>query len=87
MNMDQTPIPFTCHLNRSWMKRGSCIIHIIGSMPDTKKATLAATCTMSDKMLPLLLIFKKAEDGRIANKEVSMLPQMELYAMQKSMDG
>ena len=83
VNMDQTPIPFTFHSNRTWTKRGSRTIHIVGSTSDTKRATLAATCTMSGKMLPPLLIFKGSQNGRIAQKELLKFPEMGFYATQK----
>ena len=83
VKMDQTLIPFTFHSNRTWTKRGSRTIHIVGSTSDTKRATLAATCTMSGKMLPPLLIFKGSQNGRIAQKELLKFPEMGFYATQK----
>ena len=83
LNMDQTPIPFTFHANRTWSEKGMRTVHIRASTSDTKRATLAATVTMSGDLLPPFLIFKGAENGRIATKELPTYPEMCCYAMQK----
>ena len=68
INMDQTPIPFLYHNNRTWNKKGMRTIHVRASTTETKRATLAATVTMSGQLLVPLLIFKGAANGRIAKK-------------------
>ncbi len=83
LNMDQTPIPFTFHANRTWSKKGMRTIYSRASTSDTKRAMLAATVTMSGNLLPPFLIFKGEPNGRIAKKELPTFPEMCHYAMQK----
>ena len=83
LNMDQTPIPFTFHANRTWSEKGMCKINIHASTSDTKRATLAATVTLNGNILPPFLIFKGEQNGRIATKELPTFPEMCHYAMQK----
>ena len=83
LNMDQTPIPFTFHANRTWSEKGMHTIHIRASTLDTKRAMLAATVTMNGNLLPPFLIFKGEQNGRIATKELPTFPEMCHYAMQK----
>ena len=72
LNMDQTPIPFTFHANRTWSEKGMRTIHIRASTSDTKRAMLAATVTMSGDLLPPFLIFKGEPNGRIAKKSYQL---------------
>ena len=83
LNMDQTPIPFSYHNKRTWDKKGVKTVHTRSSTSDTKRATLAATISMSGEVLPPLLIFKGEKNGRIEKKELPNLPPMCLYAIQK----
>ena len=83
INMDQTPIPFSYHNNRTWNKKGMRTIHVRASTTETKRATLAATVTMSGQLLVPLLIFKGAANGRIAKKELTTFAPMAVYAVQK----
>ena len=57
-------------------------VHAPGSTSETKRATLAATVTMSGELLPPFLIFKGAQNGRIAKTELGTFPEMGFYAMQ-----
>ena len=63
LNMDQTPIPFSYHNKQTWEEKGVKTIHSCASTTDTKRATLAATVTMSGEVLLPLLIFKGAKNG------------------------
>ncbi len=83
LNMDQTPIPFSYHNKRTWDEKGVKTVHTRSSTSDTKRATLAATISMSGEVLPPLLIFKGEKNGRIEKKELPNLPPMCLYAVQK----
>ena len=83
INMDQTTILFSYHSNRTWNKKGMQTIHVRASTTETKRATLAATVTMSGQLLVPLLIFKGAANGRIAKKELTMFAPMAVYAVQK----
>ena len=87
LNMDQMPIPFSYHDRCTWVEEGVKMAHTLSSNSETNRATLAATVTMSGKILPPLLIFKGKQNGWIEQKEVPNLPPMCLYAIQKSMDG
>ncbi len=57
LNMDQTPIPFTFHANRTFSERGMRTLNIRASTSDTKRAMLAATVTLNGNLLPPFLIF------------------------------
>ena len=83
LNMDQTPIPFSFHSKRTWEKMGARTVHVLASTGETKRATLAATVTMSGELLPPLLIFKGSKNGRIDKNELPTFPQMGFYAVQK----
>ena len=83
INMDQTPIPFSYHSNRTWNEKGMRTIHMRASTTETKRATLAATVTMSGQLLIPLIIFKGVANGRIAKKELATFSPMAVYAVQK----
>jgi hypothetical protein len=63
INMDQTPIPYSFHLNKMLENKGSRSIHVRASTTDTKRVTLAVTLDGSGSMLPPMLIFKGAPNG------------------------
>ena len=67
INMDQTPIPFSFHSNKTLETKGARTVHVRTSTTDTKRVTLAVCLEASGRMLPPLLIFKGAKKGRIAN--------------------
>jgi len=50
---------------------------------DTKRVTLAVAIKASGRMLPPMLIFKGAPNGRIVNCEFVMFPKGGHYACQK----
>ena len=83
LNMDQTPIPFSYHSKKTLHSKGSKTIHVRASTSDTKRVTLAATVTGSGKMLPPMLIFKGATNGRIAKREFGTYPDSGHYSCQK----
>jgi hypothetical protein len=82
LNMDQTPIPFSFHAAKTLEKKGTKTIHVRASTCDTKRVTLAVTCDANGGMLPPLLIFKGAANGRIA-REFGTYPEGGHYACQK----
>jgi len=84
INMDQTPIPFSFHSNRTLEMKGMRTIHVRASTGDTKRVTLAATVTLSGKMLTPFFIFKGSPTGRIAKKEFPSFSPDGKYACQKS---
>ena len=83
LNMDQTPIPFSYHSNRTLEVKGTKTIHARSLTTNTKRVTLAATVTASGKMLMPYLIFKGKPNGRIATREFSMFPSRARYACQE----
>jgi hypothetical protein len=74
INMDQTPIPYSFHSNKTLENKGARSVHVRASTSDTKRVTLAVTLDGSGNMLPPLLIFKGAKNGRIATKEFPTYP-------------
>ncbi len=87
INMDQTPIPYSFHTNKTLELKGTKTIHVRASTTDTKRVTLAVTVDGSGNMLPPMLIFKSATNGRIANREFVTYPNGGHYSCQKSLDG
>ncbi len=63
LNMDQTPIPFSFHSNKTLENKGARTIHVRASTTDTKRVTLAVCLEASGRMLSPLLIFKGARKG------------------------
>ena len=84
LNMDQTPIPFTFNSKSTLEVVGARTVHVRKSTNDTKWATAAITITASGKMLPPLLIFKGAKNGRIAKKEFPTFDKSMYYACQEN---
>jgi len=83
LNTDQTPIPFSYHLNKTLEVKGTKTIHAKASTINTKQVTLAATVTASGKMLPPFLIFKGKPNGWIAMWEFLTFPASGRYACQE----
>ena len=83
LNMDQTPIPFSYHSNKTLNIKGARTVHTRASTSDTKRVTLAVTVTATGKMLPPFLIFKGKPNGRIAMREFSTYPAHGRYACQE----
>ena len=84
LNMDQTPIPFTFNSKSTLEVVGARTVHVRKSTNDTKRATAAITITASGKMLPPLLIFKGAKNGRIVKKEYPTFDMSMYYACQEN---
>ena len=80
LNMDQTPIPFTFNSKSTLEVVGARTVHVRKSTNDTKCATAAITITASGKMLPPLLVFKGAKNGRIVKKEFPTFDKSMYYA-------
>ena len=84
LNMDQTPIPFTFNSKTMLEVVGARAVHVHKSTNDTKHATGAITVTDSGKMLPPLLVFKGAKNGRIMKKEFPTFDNSMYYACQEN---
>ena len=84
LNMDQTPIPFTFDSKLTLEVVGARTVHVRKSTNDTKWATAAITITASGKMLPPLLVFKGAKNGRIVKKEFPTFDKSMYYACQEN---
>jgi hypothetical protein len=82
INMDQTPISYSFHANKTLEAKGTKTIQVRMSTSDTKRVTVAATVTASGKMLPPFMIFKGASKGRIATREFGTYPAGGKYACQ-----
>jgi hypothetical protein len=68
--MDQTPIAYSFHSNKTLESKGARTVHVRALTTDTKRVTLAVTVEASGRMLPPLLIFKGAANGKIAKNEL-----------------
>ena len=84
LNMDQTPIPLTFNSKSTLEVVGARTVYVHKSTNDTKQATAAITITASGKMLPPLLIFKGAKNGRIVKKEFPTFDKSIYYACQEN---
>ena len=74
INMDQTPIFFTCHSKKTLEWKGTKSVNIPTSTIDTKRATLAVSmCADGSKLTPML-IFKGTENDWIVKKEFPNFP-------------
>jgi uncharacterized protein YceK len=82
INMDQMPIPFSIHSAKTLEKKGTKTIRVRASTLDTKRVMLAATVDVSSRMLPPMLIFKRAMNGCISH-EFATYPDEGHYACQK----
>ena len=80
----QTPIPFTFNSKMTLDVVGARTVHVCKSTNDTKWATAAITVTASGKMLPPLLVFKGAKNGRIIKKEFPTFDKSMYYACQEN---
>ena len=84
LNMDQTPILFTFNSKTTLEVVGARTVHVCKSTNYTKRATAAITVTASGKMLPPLLVFKGAKNGRIVKKEFPTFDNSMHYACQEN---
>jgi hypothetical protein len=57
-NMDQTPVYFSYHRNKTLAKQGIKTVHARKSTSDTRRATCALTCTAEGEFLTLMMIYK-----------------------------
>ena len=69
INIDQSPILYSFHSNRTLEMKGKRTVHVCASKEDTKRVTLTVTVKARGKMLPHMLIFKGVTNGRIANHD------------------
>ncbi len=83
LSMDQMPIPFSYHNKCTWEAKGVKTVHTQSSNFEIKRATFAATVTMSGEVLPRFLIFRGKQNGQIEQKELPNHPPVCLYAIQK----
>jgi len=83
INMDQSRIPYSYHSSMTLEMKGKKTIHVIASMADTKRVTLAVTVDKSREMLSLMLIFKAATNGSIANHEFGTYPDATMVVRRK----
>ena len=84
VNMDQTPILFTFNSKTTLEGLGARTVHVHKSTNNTKCTTAAITVTASRKMLPPLLVFKGAKNGRIMRKEFPTFDNSMYYACQEN---
>jgi hypothetical protein len=84
--MDQTQIPYSFHLNKIHELKVSKTIHVRTSAKDTNRVTLVATVDGSGNILPLLLIFEGATNGRITNCEFITYSDGGHYSCQKRVE-
>ena len=84
LNMDQTPILFTFNSKTMLEVVGARTVHACKSTNDTKCTTAAITVTASVKMLPPLLVFKGAKNGRIVKKEFPTFDNSMYYSCQEN---
>ena len=82
INMDQTPIPYLFHLNKTLENTGERSFHLHALTLDTKRVTLTVTLDASRSMLPPLLTFKGAQNRCMATREFSTYPIDGQYSCQ-----
>jgi hypothetical protein len=80
--MDQTPIPFTYHAQKTLEVVGRRTVHVRKSTCETKRGTFAMTITASGKVLNPMLILKGKPGGKIEKREFPTFPSEVLYACQ-----
>jgi len=71
INMDQSPILYSFHSNKTLESKGARTIHVCALTMDTKRVKLAVIIEASGCMLPPLLSFKGVANKRIAKNELS----------------
>ena len=84
LNKDQTPILFTFNSKTTLEVVGARTVHVCKPTNDTKCTTAAITVTASGKMLPPLLVFKGAKNGRIMKKEFPTFDNSMYYTCQEN---
>jgi hypothetical protein len=81
-NMDQMPVYFSYHRNKTLAKRGIKTVHVRKSTSDTRHATCALTCTAAGNFLSPMMIYKGKAKGHIATREFQHHNPLSLYACQ-----
>ena len=84
LNMDQTPILFTFNSKTTLEVVSARTVHVRKPTNDAKCTTAAITVTASGKMLPPLLVFKGAKNGRIMKKEFPTFDNSMYYTCQEN---
>lgn len=84
INMDQTPVYFSMEPSKTLELIGRKTVHVRKSTNDTKHATVAVSITASGIILPSVVVFKGAKNGRIAQNEFGLYPPGHFYACQKN---
>ena len=84
LNMDQTPVYFAMSAKRTLELIGKKTIHIRTTADDTKRATIAVTIAADGTLLPSMVIFKGAPNGRIARTEFDAYPTTNHYRCQEN---
>ena len=84
LSMDQTPIPFSFNSKTMLEVVGARTVHVHKSTNDTKCTTAAITVTASGKILPPVLVFKGAQNGRFVKKEFPTFDNSMYYACQEN---
>ena len=84
LNMDQTPVYFAMSAKRTLDLVGKKTIHIRTTADDTKRATVAVTIAADGTLLPSMVIFKGAPNGRIARTEFDAYPTTNHYRCQEN---
>jgi DDE superfamily endonuclease len=83
LNMDQTPIFFSMHANKTIERKGKRIVFSQVCCNASARITVALTVTASGKTLPPYIIFQGAPGGRIES-EFDEYPKNAIYAVQKN---
>jgi hypothetical protein len=84
LNMDQTPVYFAMSAKRTLEVTGKKTIHIRTTADDTKRATVAVTIAADGTLLPSMVVFKGAANGRIAQNELGTYPTTNQYRCQEN---
>jgi hypothetical protein len=81
-NMDQTPLHFSYHSSKTYVKCGTKTIHVRKMPNGTKRATGALTVTAAGNFLMPMIIFKGKLNGKIAKTEFKKIDPTSVYACQ-----
>jgi hypothetical protein len=84
LNMDQSPVYFVMSAKRTLELIGKQTIHIRTMADDTKRTTIVVTITADGTLLPSMIIFKGAPNGRIARTEFAAYPTTNHYCCQEN---
>ena len=83
INMNQTPIFFTCYSKKTLEWKGTKSLNINTSMNVTNRATLTVSVCADGSKLPPMLIFKGTQNSQIAKNEFPNFPPGCKYYCQK----